>query len=130
MPAKGVDRPGPGDNFATVRSAPWNEVFLPCVHRNPLPVNNQRVAALHDQHVFIEFVIVSGRRSGLVARPECHLASVQAVKDVAFNTGSCLIRGRNPVCRVLHEFREVVHSGTYSLEPSGTIDIRCGFPPK
>src|SRR5437660_1063328 len=92
MPAKTVYRSRSGDNFSSVRSATLNEVFLTSGYRNSLPINNQRIAPLYNYHVFIEFMNVRRRRSGLTACPKRHLTAIYTVKKVAINSRGCLTR--------------------------------------
>ena len=46
-----------------------------------------------------------------MADPERHLAALSAIEYVAFNSRRRLLRGRDPVYRTFHEFREVFHPG-------------------
>ena len=62
MPAERVNCPRATHHFAAVRHASWNEIFLPGFHWNLLAIDNQRVAALHHEHIFIEFMHVLRRR--------------------------------------------------------------------
>ena len=48
--------------------------------QNALPVYDQRVAALHNEHVFVIIVNVFQGRRILTASPECHLAPVYSVQ--------------------------------------------------
>ena len=97
MPAESMDRPGPGCHFSRVRSATSNQVFLSGAHRNSISINNERVTALHDDHIFIEFVNVGGGDGGFDARPQRHLASVCPVENIALDAGSCLIGRSDPI---------------------------------
>src|SRR5271165_6720648 len=89
--AKGVYGPGPGHNFAAMRHSPRDEVFVSGAERNALPIDNQCVASLHHDHVFVEFVRVGRGGSGLAARPKCHLAPAGAVEHVALDSRRRLI---------------------------------------
>lgn len=60
MAAERVDRSGPRQNFATGGYASRDEVFLPGPHWNPISVEDQRVAALNNYHVFVVIVDVLG----------------------------------------------------------------------
>ena len=110
--AKCVDSSGPGNHFATVRYAARDEVFLAGPHWNPLPIDDQGIAALDNDHVFVVIVGVSRGYRRFTAGPKCHLASVSSIEDVALNAGSRLIGSGYPVCRVSHEIGEIVHGFT------------------
>jgi hypothetical protein len=107
--AKCVDRSGSCKNLATVRYAARDEVFLAGLHWNPLPIDDQGIAAPHNDHVFVVIVHVCRGCRSFTAGPKCHLAPVCSVEDVTLNAWSRLIGPRDPVCRVLHEFGEIVH---------------------
>ena len=62
MPTETMNRPGPGDNFPAVQSALWDYILHSGADRNPLPGDNQRIAALDHEHVFIEVMNVGGMR--------------------------------------------------------------------
>jgi hypothetical protein len=53
MASECMDRSGPSHNFTTVRDAARDQVFLLSFHRNPISVDDQRIAAVHNYHVFI-----------------------------------------------------------------------------
>ncbi len=112
MAAKCVDRSGPGKNFAAVLDAAWNEIFFSGLHRNPLPIDDQGIAALHNDHVFVVIVDMRRRYRIFTAAPKRHLASVSAVEDVPLNAWGRLTGDCDPVCRMFHEFWEIVHSCT------------------
>ena len=90
-----------------------NQILLTSFDRDALSSNQQSVATLHHDHVFIEFMYVLGGSCGLAARPKCHLALIGSVEDVPFDTGSCLIRLSDSVRGILHELRKGVHAGAY-----------------
>ena len=58
MAAEGVDRPCSSKHFAAVWHAARDEMLLSGFHGNALAVDDQRVAALHYDHVLIEVVDV------------------------------------------------------------------------
>ena len=58
MAAEGVDGSGSGYAFAAVRDAARDEILFACAYGNFLAVDDQRVTALHDQHVFVVVVDV------------------------------------------------------------------------
>src|SRR5579864_4510375 len=74
-----------------------------------MAVDDQRITALHDHHVFIVIVHVLGRFRISHTSPECHLHAVEAIKDVAFDSRSRLARSANSIRRILHEIRKGVH---------------------
>lgn len=93
-----------------MRHAAWNEIFLSGLHRNPLPIDDQGITALHYEHIFVESVgVLCGYRS-FSAGPKRHLASVFAVENITLNAWGRLTGANDPVCRMLHEFREIVHN--------------------
>src|ERR1035438_324461 len=110
MAAKCVDRSGSSHNFATVLDATRNEVFFPSPHRNSLAIDDQGIAALHDDHVFIVTVGVGRGFGGLWAAPKRHLASVRSIKDKTLHPRSRLTGFRNLVGGMLHEFWKICHS--------------------
>jgi hypothetical protein len=65
-----MDRSGPSQNFATVWDAARDEIFLPGVHWDPLSIDDQGLAALHNNHVFIVIVSVYRGCSSFTAGPE------------------------------------------------------------
>src|ERR1035441_2444636 len=95
-----------------------DEVFVSGVQRNAPPLDNQGVASLHYDHVF---VVVKRVRSGwrcLTARPKCHLATVGSVEDIALDSGCRLIRCGDPVCGMLHEFGAISHGWNRLRRPT------------
>jgi len=48
MTSEGVDGSRSSDHFATVRYAPWNEIFFARIYRNPLSVDDERIATLYE----------------------------------------------------------------------------------
>src|SRR5215469_15268868 len=110
MASKGMDRSGSSQNFTPVHCAASNEMFLACIYWNPLPVNDERVATLHDQHVFVIVMHLFGGNRAFGTGPKCHLAAVFPIEDVTFNSRRCLIRARNPVGGILHELGEDIHA--------------------
>src|ERR1700733_11226715 len=58
------------------------------------------------------------------AGPECHLASVDAVEDIPFDTGSRLLGGGDPVCRAFHEVGESVHTFSNQRSPLAAAERR------
>lgn len=90
LATEGVNRTSSGSNLATMRYASRYEVFFSSSDRNVFTVDGQRVAALHDEHVFVIIVDMFRGSRVLIASPECHLASVHSIKHVAFHTWRCL----------------------------------------
>lgn len=113
MPAEYMDCPCSRQYLPAVAHTTRNQKLLACFDRNARSINQQRIAALHHEHVFIEFMYVLGRSCGLGACPKCHLAHIGSVEDVSFDTGSCLIRPGDTVRAVLHKLRECVHVGEF-----------------
>jgi hypothetical protein len=113
MASECVDRSGSSFYLTTMRHAARDEVFLTCLHRNPFSVNDQRVAALHNHHVFV--VVMDMFRGGcsLTAGPECHLTFVDPIEHVTLNPGRGLIGTGDPVGGMFHELREGVHATGY-----------------
>src|SRR5215831_8899897 len=109
MTSERVDGSGSSHNFTAVRGTARDKVFLSSPHRDPLPANDQRVAALHHQNVFVVVMDMLGRRRILSAGPECHLTSISSIEHVALNSRSSLTGGGNLVGRMFHEFRKVIH---------------------
>src|SRR5215469_17349426 len=109
MPSERMNGSGSGQDFAAMRYAARDKVFLSSPHRDPPSTNDQRVAALHHQNVFVVVMDMLGRRCILSAGPECHLTSISSIEHVALNSRSGLTGGGNLVGRMFHEFRKAVH---------------------
>ena len=58
MPAEGMNRPRSRNDFAAVGDAAGDELLLSGFYGNAFAVDDERVAALHDNHVFVEVVDV------------------------------------------------------------------------
>jgi len=56
MPPEGVDRSGASHDFTAVANASRDEVFLSSIYGNPLSIDDQGIAALYNDHVFVVFV--------------------------------------------------------------------------
>ena len=104
---------GSSNNLAAVRHSPRDEIFVSGVQRNAPPIDNQGVASLHHDHVF---VVVMSMRSGwrcLTALPKRHLAPVSSVEDVALDSRCRLICCGDPVNSMLHELGESFMAAYY-----------------
>lgn len=100
---------GPSNNFATMRHSPRDEIFVSGVQRNAPPIDNQDVASLHYDHVFVVVMSMRGGWRCLTTLPKRHLAPVSPVEDVALDSRCRLICCGDPVCWMLHELGEIVH---------------------
>src|SRR5690349_11205685 len=91
MTAKCMDRSCSCQNFSTVRHSAPNEVFVSSIQRNPIAIDDQGIAALHNEHVFV--VVVHMLRGSCVvgARPERHLDPITSVKHVSLDSWSGLV---------------------------------------
>jgi hypothetical protein len=107
--SEGMYGPGPSDNFAAMHHSPRDEIFVAGVQRNALLIDNQGVASLHYNHVFVVVMSMRSRRRCLATRPKSHLAPVNSVEDVALDSQCRLIYCGDPVCRMLHELGEIIH---------------------
>lgn len=105
-------------NFTTVRYAARDEVFFSGFQGNPVSVEDQRVATLHNDHIFVVIVDMLRRGPCFRTRPERHLASIDPIEHVTLDTWSGLIGSGNPVRGTFHELREVVHAGRYCRTPT------------
>lgn len=85
--AKSVDCSSSGEDLAAVRDTARDQEFIATMQRDAISVDEQRVTALDDNHVFIVRVHVRRRLSGLAASPKRHLATVEAVENIAFHPG-------------------------------------------
>jgi hypothetical protein len=66
--------------------------FLACPHRDPCSVNDQRVAALHNHHVFVQVMhMFSGSRGFTAAAPECNFGFRWPLEHGTFNPRCGLI---------------------------------------
>ena len=117
MAAEDVDRSGSSFDFATMRYTLRNKVLFSRPDENSLSVDDHRIAALHNDHVFVKVVDMFRRRGVLAACPERHLAPIASIKYVTFDARRRLIRLGNPVGWMFHEFREVIHVHALSHRP-------------
>lgn len=107
--AKRVDGPGSGENFSAVQCVLWDEEFVSGIQRYALATDNERVAALYHQHVFIVIVRMDRRSRRLIAGPKSHLASVGAIEDITLHSPSGLIARGDSIHRTLHELWKTLH---------------------
>lgn len=112
VPAEHVDCSGSGEDFAAVYHPTRNQILLPFLHRNPFSANDEGIATLHNEHVFVVIVNVFHRRSCLSACPDRHLASICPVEHIASCSRSGLLGCCDSVRWMLHELRKVLHSRT------------------
>ena len=56
--AKRMYGPSSGQNFSTVRGTTRDEIFVSCVEGDAFSINDQGVATLYDEHVFVVIVYV------------------------------------------------------------------------
>lgn len=101
---------GLSQNFAAMQYATRDEVLLSSAQWNPFPINDQGIAALDHDHVFVVIVDVRSGSRGLAAGPKRHLAPIRSIEYVPFDSWGGLIGLRNPVCWMFHEFGKIVHS--------------------
>lgn len=109
VPTECVDCPSSGQNFTAVQHTPRDEVFLSGPHRNSLPADNQRIAALHNCHVFVVLMRMGRRSRRLMAGPKGHLAPVRPIEHITLYAGRRLAGADYSVRSMLHELREPVH---------------------
>jgi hypothetical protein len=109
MASEGVDCSGSSHNFTSVHYTSGDDILLACIYRNPLSVNDKRVATLHDEHVFVIIMHMLSGNGVFGARPKRHLASVLPIEYITFDARRRLIRTRNSVYRILHELGEDIH---------------------
>jgi hypothetical protein len=131
MTSKCMDRSCSGKNFAAMQDTPRDEILLPGFQRNPISINDQRVAALHDQHVFVEFMGVRLGCCSFLTGSESHLTTFYTVKNIALNSWCRLIAFRNSICRLLHELGEMIHVLRLSRiqrQQQPLAALRIGFP--
>jgi len=117
MASECVDRSGPSHNLTTVRDAARDDVFLPSFYLNPLPVDDQRIATLHNYHVFVIIVDMFRRGRSLSTCPERHLGSVGSVEHITLRTWGGLTGSGDPVSGMPHEFGKLVHALALSHPP-------------
>jgi hypothetical protein len=110
MATKCVDSSSSSENFSTVEHSTSDEIFLASPQWYAFPIDDQCVASLHNNHVFVVVVGVGCRCRGVAAGPKCHLTAVFTVKNIALNSRSRLIGPRYPVCRMFHELGKIVHN--------------------
>jgi hypothetical protein len=90
--------------------AVWNEIFLSGLYRNPLPIDDQGITALHHEHIFVVSVDMLCGCCSFTAGPKRHLASVSAVENITFNAWGSLIGRCDLVRGLFHELGKIVHS--------------------
>jgi len=118
-------------DLAAVQDAFRYHVFSSGIQRNVQTIDDEGIATLHYDHVLVELMRMRGGRRCLTARPKRHLAPVRPIENVSFDSRCCIVRGRDPVCRVLHEHREIIHDGDSStrlmprLAWSATMSVPC-----
>src|ERR1019366_9649208 len=123
--AKRVDGSGGSQNFAAMRHAARDNVFLPTLYWNALSADDQGITPLHNQHVFVVVVGVCRGCRGFTAGPKRYLTSIRSIEYVTFDSWGRLIGFRDFVRGMPHEFAEIVHShrtvlhfqGRQSTEP-------------
>jgi|ERR1035438_5547158 hypothetical protein len=108
--AEGVNGSGSSDDLARVLNASRDEKFLAGFQGDAVSIDDQRVAALHDHHVFVVIVGVNGGISCLTAGPKSHLTAVHAIEHVAFDAWRGLASGSNSVRGISHELGKFVHN--------------------
>jgi hypothetical protein len=104
-----VDGAGAGEGFAAVPLAFGDEVLFASVNGNTPPIDDEGVAALDDEHVFVEVVNVRRGDGRFAAGPEGHLRAVGSVEDVALDARRGLAGCGDAVGGGFHEGREVGH---------------------
>ena len=92
-----------------MRHAAWNEVFVSRIYWNSLAVDDEGIAPLNNDHVFVVFMDMGCGFGCHSTRPICHLASISALVHITHNSRSGLTGGGNLNGRVLHEFRKFIH---------------------
>jgi hypothetical protein len=110
LAAKCVDSSSSSKNFSTMQHTTSDEIFFARAHWYPFPIDDQCVASLHDDHVFIVIMRVRRRFRSVAAGPKCHLTAIFSVKNITFNPRSRLMGSRYPVCRIFHELGKIVHN--------------------
>jgi hypothetical protein len=118
--AEGVNGASTGCGFASMQHTLGDEIFLSGFYWNVLAIDDQVVAALNDQHVFVEVVDMRLGCGGLAAGLEGHLAAVYAVEYVSFDSRGGLTARRDFVCRALHEVWEFIHRRSFRSLPHST----------
>src|ERR1035437_776950 len=91
-----MDGPGSTFNFTAMDHTARDVVFLSGLDGYPLRADDQRVASLHHDHVFVELMHMSRRCRRLATSPECHLAPLCTIKHIPFAPWSCLAAAGNP----------------------------------
>ena len=104
-----------------------DDVFLPSFYLNPLPVDDQRIATLHNYHVFVVIVDMFRRGRSPSTCPERHLVSIGPVEHVTLHTWSGLTGSGNPVSGMPHEFRKLIHALALSHPPQ-SVRYAIGQP--
>src|SRR5271155_2504119 len=104
-----MNRSRAGKGFAAMPASSWYEIFLPSPDGNSLVVNDQRITALHNDHVFVEIVHMRLRACSFMTGPESHLTAVRAIEKISFRSRSSLTGCGDSISGTLHKTREVVH---------------------
>ncbi len=88
---KSVNGSASRDNLAAMFYTACNEILISAVQGDALPVDDKRIAAFEDNHIF---VVVVNVRSGLrcfAASPESHLVPVNSIEDETFGVWHRLV---------------------------------------
>lgn len=93
-----------------MHGASWNEVLFASTNGNSLFTDDQRVAALHDDHIFVVVVNVGSRTCRFVARPKSHLAFICPIKHIAFHAWRRLALFCDSVRSRTHELGKFIHT--------------------
>jgi hypothetical protein len=123
MAPKGMDGSSTSHDFTTVRYAARDEVFFPGFHWNPLSVDDQGVATLHDYQIFVVIVDMFRRARGFSACPKCHLAPLDPIEHVTLDPWRGLMGSGNPVGGIFHEWRKVVHVASHCRTLARTAPV-------
>src|SRR5262249_9251900 len=111
---EGVYRPGASQGFTAMPDSLRYKVLLASPNGDTLAINDQRIAALHNDKVFIVVMDMRRRYCGLMTGPECHLTPVRSVKNIALYSRSRLTARCDLVYRTLHEAWEILHRFSFN----------------
>src|SRR5437016_4226673 len=111
---------------------PRDQVLLSGFEWNPLPLDDQGIAALNNDHIFVVVVRVRCGDRSFRATPKRHLAPVCPIEYVTLDSWGRLIGLRNSVSWMFHELGKVVHgcelvshsSRQLATLPSSAVKIR------
>ena len=108
-----------------MRHSTSNEIFLARSHWYAFPIDDQCVASLHNNHVFVAIVGVRCGFSCVAAGPKRHLTAILSAKNITLYSRGRLMGPCYSVCRMFHELGKVVHNAQCHTLADGGANVHC-----